>query len=165
MENKYNLSIKLNKADFEKAVRERNFDEMSNIYNEVMRYDTPSPSARMEKYVFTEVLDGYVIKLPRNAKNVIHSIGKDFYYVLVDDYIMYDSNIYLNEDDTTDIVLDYLKSINVEADKVEITGDTIVFTPAAITTLDLSVGDIIEITLSDNEGFNLNKFEKPYVFD
>ena len=147
------------------AVRERNFNEMSDIYNEVMRYDNPTPADRMDKYVFTEVLDGYIIKFPLSAKNVIHAIGKDFYYVLTDDYILYDADIYLNEDDTTDIVLDSLKSMNVEAAKVELTGDTIAFTSMAIKTLKLSVGDIIEIDFFDNESFELSKFGGQLVFE
>lgn len=153
---------KLNSADFEKAVRERNYNEMSDIYNEMMHHKT---TERTDKYIFTEILDGYIIKLPIIAKNVIHSIGKEFYYVLADNYIMYDKHRVINENHTTDIILDYLKSVNVEAEKVELVGDTITFTPMAIQTLELSVGDIIEIILTDNESFELSKFERPLVFE
>lgn len=61
------ISEKLNRADFEKAVRERNFNEMSDIYNDMMRHET---TERMDKYIFTEILDGYVIKLPIIAKKL-----------------------------------------------------------------------------------------------
>lgn len=153
---------KLNSADFEKAIRERNFNEMSDIYNEMMHHET---TERLDKYIFTEILDGYIIKLPIIAKSVIHSIGKDFYYVLKDNYIMYDKYRVINENHTTNIILDYLKYINMEADKVELVGDTITFTPMAIQTLKLSVGDIIEIILTDNESFELSKFERPLAFE
>lgn len=33
------LEKKLNSADFEKAIRERNFNEMSDIYNEMMHHE------------------------------------------------------------------------------------------------------------------------------
>lgn len=36
MSSKVNIGKKLNSADFEKAIRERNFNEMSDIYNEMM---------------------------------------------------------------------------------------------------------------------------------
>lgn len=165
MKNKYNLLTKLNKADFENALRERNFDEMSDIYNEMMRCDNSEATDRMEKYIFTEVLDRYIIKFPVNAKNVIRSMGKDFYYILTNDYIMYDKDKVFNENNTTDIIIDYLKSINVEADKVELTGDTMAFTPIAVKTLNLSVGDIIEIDFLDDESFVLSKVERPLVFE
>lgn len=53
----------------------------------------------------------------------------------------------------------------MEADKVELTGDTMAFTPIAVKTLNLSVGDIIEIDFLDDESFVLSKVERPLVFE
>lgn len=39
MSSKVNIGKKLNSADFEKAIRERNFNEMSDIYNEMMHHE------------------------------------------------------------------------------------------------------------------------------
>lgn len=158
-------SYEVNRPDFYKAMEERNFDEMADIYNEMMRYDDLAATNGMDRYFFGEVLDGYVIKLPANALSFIHRMGKDFYYILTDSYILYDIDEYPVEDETTDIAFDYLKKENVEADKIVFTGDTITFTPTAVKTLNLNVGDIIVIEIFDNESFQLCKCERPFVFD
>lgn len=78
---------------------------------------------------------------------------------------MYDKERVINENHTTDLILNYLKSANIEADKVELVGDVITFTPMAIQTLNFFVGDIIEIDFLDNESFELSKFEGPLAFE
>lgn len=158
-------SYKINKPDFYKAMEECNFDEMADIYNEMMRYNDLCATGGMDRYFFAEILDEYVIKLPTNAIPFIHRMGKDFYYILTDSYILYDIDEYPVEDGEKDITFEYLKRENIEADKIMFTGDTISFTPIAVKTLNLSVGDIIEIEIFDNESFQLSKFERPYIFD
>lgn len=158
-------SYEVNKPDFYKAMEERNFDEMADIYNEMMRYNDLCATDGLDRFSFAEVLDGYKIKLPANALSFIRKMDKDFYYILTDSYILYDTDEYPVEDETTDITFDYLKKENVEADKVKFTGDTITFTPTAVKTLNLNVGDIIEIEIFDSESFQLSKCERPFLFD
>lgn len=158
-------SYKVNRPDFYKAMEERNFDEMADIYNEMMRYNDLCATDGLDRFSFAEILDGYAVKLPVNALSHIHRMGKNFYYVLTDSYVLYDIDEYPVEDETTDITFDYLKNDNVEADKIVFTGDTITLTPIAVKTLNLNVGDIIEIEIFDNESFQLSKCERPFVFD
>lgn len=158
-------SYKVNRPDFYKAMEERNFDEMADIYNEMMRYNDLAATNGMDRYFFAEILDGYKIKLPANAMSFIRRMGKDFYYILTDSYILYDIDEYPVEDETTDITFDYLKKENVEADKIVFTSDTLTLTPTAVKTLNLNVSDIIEIEIFDEESFQLSKCERPFVFD
>lgn len=158
-------SFEINKPDFIKAMEERNFEAMSDIYNEMMRYDDLATINASDRHIFTEILDKYTIKLPLNAFSAIKSMGKDFYYTLSDISIMYDIDNYPTEGAMTDISYDYLKSENIEADKIELTGDTITFTPMAVKTLDLNVGNIIEIEIFDDESFILSKFERQFYFN
>ena len=157
--NKKNILLELKISDFNKALNERNFDEMSNVYNEMMCYDDAGSNDIMDKHIFTEVLEGYAIKLPNNIKNTINYIGKNFYYILADGYILYEVDNCFYKDVIVDKLLDYLKTENIEANKVEIINDTITFTPTAIKTLRPSIGDIIKISLLDKTSFALNKFE------
>ncbi len=158
-------SFEVNKPDFYKAMKERNYEEMADIYNEMMRYNDLAATDGLDRHFFAEVLEGYVLKIPANALSFIHRMKKDFYYVLTDSYIVYDVDDYPVEDGETDITFDYLKSENIEAEKIVFTGDTISFTPTAVKTLNLLVGDIIEIEIFDSESFQLSKFEKPFIFD
>lgn len=156
-------SFEVNKPDFYKAMEERNFEEMSDIYNEMMRYSDLAATDGMDRYTFTEILDGYIVKLPFNALSAVRNIGKNFYYILTNDYILYDTDEYPTEDDTTDINFDYLKKENIEADKIVFTGDTISLTTTAIKTLNLAVGDIIKISV-DDKGFTIDKYQKPLFY-
>ncbi len=89
----------------------------------------------------------------------------DFYYILTDSYILFDVDEYPVTDDENDITLDFLKQENVEVTKVVLEGNTISFTATAVKTLNLSVGDIMEITLFDNDCFEICKFERPLLID
>lgn len=154
-------SFEINRPDFYKAMEQRNFDEMADIYNEMMRYDDLAATNGMDRYFFAEVLDGYVIKLPTNAVSFIRRMENDFYYILTDSYILYDVDEYPVKDGETDVTLNFLKQDNVEVTKAVLAGDTIPFTTTAVKTLNLSVGDIMEITLFDNDCFEICKFERP----
>ena len=154
-------SFEINRPDFYKAMEHRNFDEMADIYNEMMRYDDLAATNGMDRYFFAEVLDGYVIKLPTNAVSFIRRMENDFYYILTDSYILYDVDEYPVKDGETDVTLNFLKQDNVEVTKAVLAGDTIPFTTTAVKTLNLSVGDIMEITLFDNDCFEICKFERP----
>ncbi len=162
-ERKYRKSLEVNKPDFYKAMEERNFEEMSDIYNEMMRYSDLAATDGMDRYTFTEILDGYIVKLPFNALSAVRNIGKNFYYILTNDHILYDTYEYQTEYDTADIIFDYLKKENIEADKIVFISDTISLTPTAIKTLNLSVGDIIKISL-DDKSFTIVKYQKPIFY-
>lgn len=158
-------SFETNRPDFYKAMEERNFEEMADIYNEMMRYDDLAATNGMDRHFFAEVLDGYVIKLPINALSFIHRMENDFYYILTDSYILYEVDEYPVADGENDVTLDFLKQDNVEVSKAVLSGDTISFTATAIKTLNLSVGDIMEITLFDNDCFEICKFERPLLIN
>lgn len=158
-------SFEINRPDFYKAMEERNFEEMADIYNEMMRYDDLAATNGMDRHFFAEVLDGYVIKLPINALSFIHRMENDFYYILTDSYILYEVDEYPVADGENDVTLDFLKQDNVEVSKAVLAGDTISFTATAIKILNLSVGDIMEITLFDNDCFEICKFERPLLIN
>lgn len=146
------LAHKLNTPDFYRALRERNFDDMSDIYNEMTKYDGRKAREGENTCFFTEVLEGYKIKFPITAAGIIRSFGQDFYYALKDDSIGY----VLNESLDEDIFFEDLNKENLEADRVKLTGDTITCTAKAVKTLELAVGDIIEIVIC-NEAFYIKK--------
>ena len=146
-------------------MNERNFEEMSDIYNEMMRYEDLGATDGMDKHFFTEILDGNVIKIPVTPSNIIRKTIKNFYYTLTDSSILYDIDNFPTEDETTDIAYKFLKSTSIEADKVELTDDTITLTPIAVKTLNLNVGDIIELEIFDDKSFELSKFEIPCCFN
>lgn len=158
-------SFEINRPDFYKAMEERNFDEMADIYNEMMRYDDLAATNGMDRHFFAEVIDGYVMKLPTNALSFIRRMENDFYYILTDSYILFDVDEYPVTDNENDITLDFLKRENVEVTKVVLEGNTISLTDTAVKTLNLSVGDIMEITLFDNDCFEICKFERPLLID
>ncbi len=137
----------MNSPDFLRAVESRNFDDMADCYNEMMRYEETGQANDGNKYSFAEVLDGYVIHLSFVAKAKVKAIGKHFHYGLAEDYIFYAWNESPEDDDSLEpafFINDFL-----EYKKVELTESYITFTPKAVKQLRLSVGDIMKIWFDD----------------
>lgn len=156
-------SFEINQPDFFKALENRDFQEMSDIYNEMMRYNGMSATNGDDIFFFTEILDGYTVKFPFIAKAKIHAFGKHFYYALAKDYVYYDINEYPDDDGEMDIVFDLFQKDFIEAEKVELTEDFVTLTPKAIKQLNLSVGDVVKIRL-DDEAFTISRYEKPLSY-
>ncbi len=147
----------INIFDFNVAMQERNFAYMSDIYNEMMRFESGDSCG--DEYYFTEVMDGYNIEFPVIAQNIIRTFGRAFYYALKTDYILYDK-----KEDTVDKreenkIFKIYKTGSLEADRIGLTGNRITLTPKAVKTLSLSVGDMVKITIL-NESFIVEKFEQ-----
>lgn len=151
------LAYELNKSDFYRAFSEHNFDEMSDIYNEITKYDDIEVKDGENTCFFTEILEGYKIKFPPVATGIIRSFGQAFYYALKDDCIVYISNECFDEIESEDIFFKDFKKENIEVAKVKITGDVITYTPKAVETLGLAVGDIVKIVIC-NESFYIEKY-------
>lgn len=142
-------AFKTNNPDFLRAVGSRNFDEMANCYNEMMRYEEGGASDDVDKYFFAEVLDGYVIRLPLLAKAKIKAIGKHFYYGLAKDYISYMPDECPEEDEETDLAYAFFVDDFLECKKVVLM-DSITFTRKAVKQLGLSLGDIVKICFKED---------------
>lgn len=147
-----------NNPDFLRAVENRNFDDMADCYNEMMRYETAESQDEEDKYSFAEILDGYVIRLSLIARAKIKAMGRHFYYGLAEDYICYTVNQFPEDDDEDDLVYELFKEDFLECKKVELTENEIKFTKRAVKQLRLSVGDIVKILF--NEGImSIDKYE------
>lgn len=161
-EKKQRLAYELNMPDFYHAFTERNFDEMSDIYNEMTRYNDKTVKDGENTCFFTEILDGYKIRFPITAAGIIRSFGQDFYYALKDDCIVYVINERPDEPESKDIFFEGFKSEHIETARVKFTGDVIICTPKAVKTLALTVGDIVKIITYD-ESFYIEKFNNPFI--
>lgn len=150
-------AFKTNNPDFLRAVGNRNFDEMADCYNELMRYDDFGVPNDGNKYFFAEVLDGYVMQFPSFAKAKVRKIGKHFYYGLSKTYVSYTRNEFPDEDEKTDLVYAFFKDDFIECEKVVLT-DSIRFTKKAVNMLRLSVGDILKICFEEDT-ILIDKFE------
>ncbi len=142
-------AFETNNDDFLHAVENRDFDDMADCYNEMMRYEKFVSAETADKYCFAEILDGYVMRLPSIARAKLKGIGKHFYYGLAEDYIYYTLNEYPEMDDEDDLVYDLFKEDFLECKKVELTGNDIKFTKRAVKHLGLSVGDVVRIWFKD----------------
>lgn len=153
----------INKPDFYTAIKERNFDDMADIYNEMMRYENDSRYGD-NKYFFTEILEGNLIDIPLIPGSIIRSFGKSFYCILKQESVEFELIRNFDDDEYEKLTFDYLQSECIEIKRVELTGNSIILTDKAVKQLELSVGNIIIITIF-NESFIIEKFEKPYIFE
>ncbi len=141
---------KMHKADFYRALSERNFDEMADIYTEIRRCDSLFEGETQNTHFFAEVLEGYQVKIPMIAVNVIRSFGEDYYCILNGGIVNYSFvEIPNEEEEEDDRVLECFRLDYKEAFKGKLTGDVITLTEKAVQNLRLSMGDIVEITVSD----------------
>lgn len=147
-------AFEMNNSDFLRAIEDRNFEEMADCYNEMMRYEDAGAPNDENKYAFAEISDGYVLQLPFMAKAKIKAIGKHFYYGLTEDYVCYVLNAFPEDDES--LVYDIFKDDFLECEKVTLAESTITFTPRAIKHLALSVGDIMRICF-ENETIIIDK--------
>lgn len=151
-------AFEMNNPDFLRAVANRNFDDMADCYNEMMRYDDLGSQNETDRYFFAGILDGYVISFSLIAKAKINAIGKHFYYGLAKDYIYYTLNEYPEDNDN--LVPAFLKKDLLECKKAELTESYITFTPKAVKQLKLSAGDIVKICFR-SETIIIDKYEQP----
>ncbi len=150
-------TFETNNSDFLRAVEKRNFDDMADCYNGMMRYAENDTGNDGNKYFFAEILDGYVMHLPLIARAKIKAIGTHFYYGLAKDYVYYTLNEYPEDNDS--LVPAFFKSDLLACEKVELTESYITFTPKAVKQLKLSVGDIVKICFED-ENIIIDKYEQ-----
>ena len=150
------VAYESNNPDFLRAVESRNFDAMTDCYNEMMRYEEFGEANHGNKYSFAEVLDEYAICLSLLAQAKIKAIGRHFCYGLAEDYVYYTLNKFPEEHESHVPV--FFKSDFFEFEKVELTESHITFTPKAVMQLELSVGDIVKICF-DNENIIIDKYE------
>lgn len=161
-EKKQELAYELNMQNFYHAFRERNFDEMSDIYNEMTKYNDKEVRDGENTCFFTEILDGYKIKFPITAAGIVRSFGQDFYYALNDDCIDYIANESPDDFEGSGLFFETLKSEHLEADRVKLTGDTVTCTAKAVKVLALAVGDIIKILIYD-KAFSIQKYDNLFL--
>lgn len=147
------------KLDFYAALQDRRYSDMSDIYNEVMRFSSPDGTELGEEVFFTEVRDGNLIELPEFPKGVIHRSGKDYYYLLKEDTVEYLSNEFPG--DKRDLAFDFLKEESIEAKKLKFDGNA-VLDKKAMKQLELSIGDIVKITLFDDSVI-IKKFQPSFI--
>ena len=150
-------AFEINSTDFFRAVQKRNFEDMTDCYNEMMRHEEFGAANNGNKYFFAEVLDGYVIFLSSLAKAKIGAIGRHFYYGLKKEYVYYTLDAYPEEHEN--LVPAFFKNDFLECKKVELTEDCITFTPKAVKQLKLSIGDIVKICFED-EAIIIDKHEQ-----
>ena len=151
-------AYKTNNPDFLHTVENRDFDDMADCYNEMMQYEGFGAIDEVDKYCFTEILDGYVIHLPLLARAKIKAMGPHFYYGLAEEYINYIVNQFPEDDDKVDLVYDLFKEDFLECKKVELTESDIKFTQKAVKQLRLSVGDIVKLWF-DEDVMVIEKYE------
>ncbi len=151
-------AFETNNDDFLRAVENRDFDDMADCYNEMMRYETVEAQDEEDKYSFAEILDGYVIRLSLITRVKIKAMGTHFYYGLAEEYICYTVNQFPQDDDEDDLVYELFKEDFLECKKVELTENEMKFTKRAVKQLKLSVGDVVRIWF--NEGImSIDKYE------
>lgn len=149
-------------TEFMQAAMKRNYDEMADIYEEMVRYDFYNEidgfsAVRIEngisklssQYCFAEIMPGYKIKLPEKALNYISHFSSEYIYCLEEENIKFTSIDESLGDTYNNLIFDFFEEGGIETRMVEIYY-AIYLDEMARRTLGFRIGDIVKIWLLDN---------------